>query len=283
MPAWTFLPSLLFPLVVHASPTGAGADEVEAFPTAAAEGADRLCVAGHQTNLRQTPSTSGRVIDQLALGTTVMVRAVVPGGPVEIGPRKDWWYQVAVLDDTGNPVGKGYLYGGTLTRTCIHVDLDGDGEAERATVSINPQGTPVVRVLEPGGSHQTTASLPITRAGNQPLLQARVGLIPAGAAGFSMVRVEVYGHTPAERAYGRAFYVSYAAPRPGVQGTATLALQHPADGEANGTSWQTRMAFDAVSRTASLTTVTTAADGQQTRKVQYYKASHASYIEVPAP
>jgi len=269
--------------VVHASPTGAGADQVEAFPTATAKGADRLCVAGHQTNLRQMPSTSGRVIDQLALGTTVMVRAEVPGGPVEIGPRKDWWYQVAVPDDTGNPVGKGYLYGGTLTRTCIHVDLDSDGEAERATVSMNPQGTPVVRVLEPGGTSEVTASLPITRAGDQPLLHARVGLIPAGAAGFSMVRVEGVGHTPAERVHGRVFCVSYADPRPGAQGTATLALQHPADGEANGTSWQTRVAFDPASRTASLTTATTTADGQQTRKVRYYKASHASFIEVPAP
>lgn len=260
--------------------TTAAAAPVHAVPATPAEGGDRLCVAGHNVNLRATPSTRGKVADRLGLGTTVMVRAVVPGGAQRIGSRTDWWYQVAVLDDTGEAVGKGYMFGGTLTPACILADLDGDGDTERATVSVNPQGTPLVRIIEQSAATEATASLPITRAGSVPLTSARVDLIPESEAGFAMVRVEVFGDSAAARAEGRVFYVSYQASRSGVQGAPTLALSHPADGQSGNTSWTTRMAFDGATGEARLTTVTTRADGTTEESERRYKSASSSFVDV---
>jgi len=258
----------------------AGAAPVEGVPSGPAEAGNRLCVSGHRVNLRSAPSTRAKVADRLDLGTTVMVRAVVPGGSVRIGARHDWWYQVAVLDDTGVAVGKGYLFGGTLTPACILADLDGDGETERATVSVNPQGTPLVRILEPKGTAEVTASLPVTKAGNTPLLRAEVDLIPHSEAGFAMVRVRVSGDSTEAKAEGRIFYVSYQSAGPGRTGAATLALTHPSDGVRGDTAWTTRVQFNGGTGEAQVTTVTTRSGGAPEEAIRYFKAANGSYVDV---
>lgn len=262
------------------SPSRSAARRVEATPSAPAEGGARLCVSGHKVNLRAGPSTRAAVHDRLGLGTTVMVRAIVPGGPVRIGSRTDWWYQVAVLDDTGVATLKGYLFGGTLTPACVLADLDADGEAERATVAINTQGTPLVRILEPTAEAEVTASLPITRAGTEPLTVATVDLIPASEAGFAMVRVVVSGSTEAAAAEGRVFYVSYQSPRAGRVGSATLAFSHPASGHRGTTSWQTDVRFSGATREAWVTTQTTVDGGSPTESVRYFKSADGSFVDV---
>lgn len=261
-------------------PGTADARRVEATPTSPAEGGARLCVAGHRVNLRSRPSTGAAVQDRLGLGTTVMVRAIVPGGPVRIGGRTDWWYQVAVLDDTGVATGKGYLFGGTLTPACVLADLDADGETERATVAINAQGTPLVRILEPSAESEVTASLPVTRAGTSPLTHATVDLIPASEAGFAMVRVAVSGTTEAAAAEGRVFYVSYQSARAGRTGSATLALTHAASGHRGSTAWETDVRFSGATREAWVTTRTTVDGGTPSESVRYFKSADGSFVDV---
>ncbi len=260
--------------------TVARAAPVHALPTQPADGGDRLCVSGNGVNLREKPSTQSKVVDKLHLGTLVMVRAVVPGGPVRISSRSDWWYQVAVLDDQGVAQEKGYLFGGTLTPACIVADLDGDEEVERAAVSVNPQGTPLVRIYEPKLGEEVVASLPVTQAAGTPLTTAIVDLIPASEAGFAMVRVRMDGDSDAAKAGGRVFYVSYQSSGPGRRGEATLALTHAASGRNGDVEWTTTARFSAEDEAARVITRVTKAGEAPQESERRFLAADASYVDV---
>ena len=186
---WTgFLVSLALTTAAHAAPTTTGT--VTGDVSTPLEAGERVCVAGHKVNLRRSPTTRGRVVARLDLGTTLMVRATVPGGPVPLGGRRDWWYQVVVLDKDGVAQSKGYIYGGVLTHACLEADLDNDGEPEMATVALNPEGVIVVRVFEPYGGSDKSLTLPAVRIQGQLLRSADVEVLPAAQVGVPLLKAK---------------------------------------------------------------------------------------------
>lgn len=124
---------------------------IQADPTTPRPDGTELCVASHRVNLRKGPSTRSGVADRLELGTRVLIRAVVPGGPQRIGARTDYWYEVVPLDAEGVAGDRGFMYGGTLTGACWSLDLDGDGTKEPITASITPDGVVLVQTHRSSG------------------------------------------------------------------------------------------------------------------------------------
>ena len=235
----------------------------------------RVCVAGHKVNLRRSPTTRGRVVERLDLGTTLMVRAAVPGGPVPLGGRRDWWYQVVVLDKDEVAQTKGYIYGGVLTHACLHADLDDDGEIEAATVAINPDGIVIVRVFEPYGGSDKSLTLPAARVRGELLREADIEVMPASESGVPLVKIAVRTSDTADP-NGKTSYVAYRAEAATLPGKLSLALSHPRGGIDADTRWTTATRFDPDKLTLYLTTGSGASE-----MVKRYEWGGKAYVERP--
>lgn len=260
--------------------TTAWAEPAAAISVSGAKGSpimagDRVCVAGHKVNLRRSPTTRGRVVKRLDLGTALMVRATVPGGPVPLGGRRDWWYQVVELDKDGVAQTKGYIYGGVLTRACLHADLDDDGEIEAATVSMNPDGIIIMRVFEPYGGSDKSLTLPTARVKGNLLRDADVEVVSASASGVPLVKIAVRTADPADPT-GKTSYIAYRAEAATLPGKLSLALSHPRGGIEADAPWTTTTRFDADKLTVYLTTGSGASE-----MVKRYEWGGKAYIERP--
>lgn len=270
---WTAAMAVVFATAAQASPdlpvsvAGKSPDPVEA--------GERICVAGHKVNLRKSPTTRGRIVARLDLGTELMVRATVPGGPVALGGRRDWWYQVIVLDENDVAETKGYIYGGVLTRACLRADLDDDGELEVATVSMNPDGIVVVRVFEPYGGSDKSLTIPAARAGGQLLRHAQIDVLSANDTGVPLLQVTAHG-AESDVPSGKVSYVAYRAEAATLAGKLTLALSHVQGGEVDGKRWNAKTRFDADDRTVHVTTRSGAE-----KVVRRYEWSGKTYVERP--
>ncbi len=202
---WARFASVL--VALWAVPTQAAV--LHAVAHAPLEPGDQRCIADNNVNLRAAPNTQSAVQAQLILGTAVKVRAVVPGGPAEVSGRLDWWYEVVVIDDNDEATAKGYLYGPTLTPACFEADLNGDGQSERITATMNLDGATTVHIQATDMTHRV--AVPFSRArGVRP-----VGVTWMGPheAGFAMLRVQTGGRGLDEQVDGDVAYIAWPAGR----------------------------------------------------------------------
>ena len=229
---------------------------------------DHRCIADNHVNLRAAPNTQSAVQAQLFLGTEVMVRAVVPGGPVDLLGRFDWWYEVVVIDENDEATAKGFLYGPTLTPACFEADLDGDGQSERITATMNVDGATTVLIQANGQTHRV--SVPFSRA--QGVRPVGVTWMGPHEAGFAMLRVQTGGRGLDEQSDGDVAYIAWPAPH-----APTVVLTHPATGMSSKGPIAVLPLFSASTGTAEVRRSVNGA----APTVQRYKWDRDRYVPVP--
>lgn len=178
-----------------------------------------------EANLRSAPAVEAPVVTVLTLGTPVTVQEVRDGVDT-IEARVDTWYRVTTAGADGGTV-EGFLFGAALTPLRFVADLDEDGEAETATVSMGWDYQVRVRVLEPAVSGKDrVASASIEPAGGAFLGvvggTATADLVPARTAGLPLVHLY---SAPEACADNLDAWLSYRSPGRGKPGKLRVALE----------------------------------------------------------
>jgi hypothetical protein len=183
----------------------------------------------------------------LKVGDAVVVTAVGDAGSPTSRPSR--WLQVARATPppgpdqpaaAGPPLG--WVLAHQLSGASWSVDLDEDGEKERAVVRFDDKRGVELHVVEPGGTHATLA-LGQASDIDGPQTEGTVRLVTKATAGLPLVHVnwsarEMCGSGDYSR------YASYRSPGPGQPGAARLALEHGGTGGDSPMWYETKATFD---------------------------------------
>jgi hypothetical protein len=184
----------------------------------------------------------------LKVGEAVVVTEV--GEPASPTSRPSRWLQVARATPPAGPdlpataagAPLGWVLAHQLSAASWAVDLDEDGEAERAVVRFDDKRGVELHVVEPGGAH-TSLSLGQATDIDGPQTEGTVRLLTQKTAGLPLVHVnwtarEMCGSGDYSR------YASYRSAGPGQPGTARLALEHGGTGGDAPMWYETTATFD---------------------------------------
>ena len=144
--------------------------------------------AGHNVNLRSTPSTSGEVVTKVPLGMPVTVLQRVKEG--KLGERKDYWYMVETFVD--GETHTGHLFGPTMTPHRIAADFDSDGVEEQVFASYNERQELLLRLYDPNSEELVRwTNMGQYGSGGDVASQADLKVFPESIAGVPLMKIDV--------------------------------------------------------------------------------------------
>jgi hypothetical protein len=127
------------------------------------EEGETVLLYGDKVNVRDKASVTGKVVDQLPIGSEVRIISRVEENLLIQNGYKEEWYQVEYTG-SGGKTGKGYIWGGLISKTAYIGDIMGTGK--KITVLVGVTGiknytlTIKVRLLQDGKIIAESAEMP---------------------------------------------------------------------------------------------------------------------------